>query len=421
MSIEVTVGSKCNLACGYCYEHNERDAGNFGTPALVDFDATVKALELEGVGRPNPAHGPKALTGFTLHGGEPLLMPIADIRRLAEWARQKGVPFGVQTNGSLITDAHLDLFKEFRVSIGFSLDGPADMNDTRWAGSVDKTRLMTQKSFAALEACQARKLPHSVIVTLHRLNAVGDKLDRLCQWFRELDAQGTRSVRLHTLEVDNSDAAAWVLTLDEQLAAYRAIGALNLPRLTFDLFRDHERLLQGLDDQNVTCVYHNCDPMTTDAVRSITTSGTRQNCARTYKAGVPMLKAEIAGHERQLALYYTPQEHGGCSGCRFFVACKGHCPGEGLDGDWRNRSASCDTLKALFGMAEQRLIEKGIVPITLQPQKLAALTNTMMAQWSNGQPVTIARALNHSVNGGDQEHGDAPHGDIEHGDHTDAE
>src|SRR5687768_9324520 len=105
MSIEVTVGSGCNLSCGYCYEHSERDAGNFGTAKIVDFDALTKALEAEGVGKDNSA-SPGKKTGFSLHGGEPLLMPIDDIRRLLEWATQKEVPVHVQTNGSLITEAH---------------------------------------------------------------------------------------------------------------------------------------------------------------------------------------------------------------------------------------------------------------------------------------------------------------------------
>jgi uncharacterized protein len=415
MSIEVTVGSGCNLACGYCYEHNERDAGNFGSAKIQDFDAMTKALLAEGVGRPNGTGG---VTGFCLHGGEPLLMPIDDLVRVFKWAATIKAPVSVQTNGSLITEKHLVLFKQFNISVGFSLDGPEELNDSRWAGSVEKTRLMTERSFWALRECQERKLRHHVICTLHKLNAVGPNLDRLAQWFVELDAKGTRSARLHTMEVDNPLAEGWVLTIEEQIAAFKKLGSLRLKTLTFDLFKDHELLLKGADAKDVTCVYHNCDPMTTDAVRSITTSGNRQNCARTYKAGVPMLKSEMPGYERQLALYYTPQEFGGCSGCRFFIACKGHCPGEGLDGDWRNRSASCESLKVLFGLAEQRLIEQGIVPITMQPVKLAQLTSSMLDRWSSGQPTTIAGASNPQNT--DIDHGDAPHGDAPHGDHTDA-
>lgn len=422
MSIEVTVGSGCNLACGYCYEHSERDAGNFGTPRIVDFDAMTKALEAEGVGRDNSAF-PGTKTGFTLHGGEPLLMPIDDIQRILEWAAQKQVPVHVQTNGSLITDSHLALFKKHKTTVGFSLDGPEELNDSRWAGSVEKTRLMTAKSFAALKACQEQGVRHHVICTLHKLNAVGPALDRLCQWFVELDAAGTVAARLHTMEVDNKLAESWILTVEEQCLAYEKLGTLQLKNLTFDLFRDHERLLKADDQHHVTCVYHNCDPFTTDAVRSVTTSGARQNCARTYKSGVPMLKADVEGHERQLALYYTPQEFGGCSGCRFFIACKGHCPGEGMDGDWRNRSASCASLKVLFATAEKRLIEKGIVPITMQSEKLADITAKMIASWALGRGTTISTTLSSKqpaqTSDGNVPHGDAPHGDAPHGDHTD--
>lgn len=408
MSIEVTVGSGCNLSCGYCYEHALRDAGNFGVASIVDFAAVTAALVAEGVGRPN-ASNLKEKTGFGLHGGEPLLMPFKDIERLARWAAEfrcadgsTGVPFGIQTNGSLVTAEHLDLFEATKTHVGFSLDGPGELNDSRWAGSREKTASMTARSFWALAECQRRGISHSVIITLHRLNAAPDRLPALCAWLTRLDADGTGSVRLHTLEVDNAHTEAWVLSTADQFAALEAIARLPVKRLTFDIFADMEALLSG-SKRDLTCVYNACDPLTTNAVRSIETDGSRKNCARTYKDGVAMQKAVVPGGERQLALYYTPQQFGGCAGCRFFFACKGHCPGEGLDGDWRNRSASCEFLKAMFEAVEDRLIQRGVAPLSRQPQKI----------------IELERKIISGVRSGDGAHGDG-HGDAPHGDHTDA-
>ena len=85
-----------------------------------------------------------------------------------------------------------------------------------------------------------------------------------------------------------------------------------------------------LQESGANCVWNFCDPYTTPAVRGVDGQGTRGNCGRTNKDGVPYEKSAVAGHERQLALYLTPQEHGGCAECRFFVPCGGgSCPGEG--------------------------------------------------------------------------------------------
>ena len=59
------------------------------------------------------------------------------------------------------------------------------------------------------------------------------------------------------------------------------------------------------------------------------------NCGRTNKDGVDYLKSDHQGYERYIALYNTPHEHGGCKGCRFFLMCKGQCPGTAIDGDWQ--------------------------------------------------------------------------------------
>ena len=129
MSTELNpVGVTCNLSCPYCYEHPMRDAGNFTRG--YDMAAMKKALEA--------ANSP-----FSLFGGEPLLVPLADLEELFRWGLEKWGSNGVQTNGTMITPEHVVLFKKYKVSVGLSLDGPDELNDSRWAGSIEKTRIMT--------------------------------------------------------------------------------------------------------------------------------------------------------------------------------------------------------------------------------------------------------------------------------------
>src|SRR5205085_33695 len=88
-------------------------------------------------------------------------------------------------------------------------------------------------------------------------------------------------------------------------------------------------------------------------------------------------KAGMEGFERYIALYHTRQEHGGCKGCRFFLMCKGQCPGTAIDGDWRNRTEHCDVWKTLYRHLEEQMLDRGLCPISDRAERewLAGLSD----------------------------------------------
>ena len=257
-------------------------------------------------------------------------------------------------------------------------------------------------------------------------------------WFRRLQALGVSSARLHVLEVDDDAVReTYALTTEENLAAFESFAQLeaDLTTLRLDVFDDLRALLRGEDD-STTCVWNACDPYTTRAVRGVEGHGQASNCGRTNKDGIDFVKAASEGFERYLALYHTPQEHGGCSGCRFFLMCKGQCPGTAIDGDWRNRTEHCDLWKGLFRRFEEEMLDAGEVPISASPER-QGLEAAALDLWVSGQSTTIAGlrrwvaergagdgsaqvgafANEHGdVAHGDAGHGDVPHGDAPHGD-----
>jgi uncharacterized protein len=190
-------------------------------------------------------------------------------------------------------------------------------------------------------------------------------------------------------------------------------------------------LLLG-DDEGTTCTWNSCDPYTTDAVHGVDGQGNRGNCGRTCKEGPFWEKASTVGYERYLSLHATPMAYDGCMGCRFFYACKGHCPGEGLDGDWRAKTEHCETLMGVFGKIEADLVAQGKEPISLS-SLLPRLEAGMVELWQQGRRVSVKQVLASVRNGSrvasndNMPHGDAPHGDhtdverpvVTHGDHTD--
>jgi len=374
MSVELRpFGVACNIGCRYCYQNPQREAGN--VRQSYDLARMRAAVEREG--------GP-----FTLFGGEPLLLPLEPLEELLRWGFETWGVSGMQTNGLLINDAHLQLFARYNVEVGVSIDGPDELNDLRWDRTEERTRRSTATIMGNIERLCREHRPPGLIATLHRLNASPARLPRLLAWARELDALGITSMRLHPLEIDSQEMRAYALTDEENAGAFLAFAALQpeLKNLRFDVVGEMERALMGRD-QGTSCVWRGCDPYTTDAVRGVEGNGQSSNCGRTNKDGIDFIKAERPGFERYLALYQTPQEDGGCKGCRFFLMCRGQCPGTAIGGDWRNRSELCGLWKRLFVQLETQLILRNEVPLSIHAVR-HRLEAQLVTLWKDGRNAT---------------------------------
>jgi len=377
------LGVLCNIHCQYCYQNPQRDAGNHSP--RYDIEKMKQAIEAEG--------GP-----FALFGGEPLLVPLTDLRELLSWGKERFGQNAIQTNGTMITDEHITMFREFDVAVGISIDGPGELNDVRWHGDLKRTRETTDGIERAIERLCAEGIPPALIITLHRGNAGPERRARLFEWIHHLDQIGIRNVRLHLLESESEWVRArYALSNEENIEAL--LGFLELePQLTnlrFDLFADMRRMLSG-NDGGVTCIWNACDPYTTQAVRGVEAQGERSNCGRTNKDGIDFGKGDQPGYERYLALYITPQEHGGCAGCRFFLMCKGQCPGTALDGDWRNRTEHCEVWKAIYARLESDLVNLDKKPLSLDPRR-EQIEQQVLRGWSRGEWTSISATSSHNT------------------------
>lgn len=372
MTVEATpLKNACNIQCTYCYEKFMRVEEK---PETYSIEKMLQSIDKENV-------------DFTMFGGEPLLVPLEDLEKFFAHGFEKYGKNGIQTNGTLITSRHIDLFRRYNVHVGISVDGPEFLNDNRRVGSLDNTRKMTGRTIDAIkDLCYLGMVP-SLIVTLHKMNASSERLPYLLRWFSDLEKVGIKNIRVHFLE--NDDVNELVLTEDELFTALTSLMELKL-KINLDLYDDMFSLLTE-ENPKISCTWGGCDPYTTPAVHGVGPQGELHNCGRTNKDGKDYIKADSHGSERVQALYYTPQEFGGCKGCRFFYACKGHCPGE--SSDWRNRTSHCGVIKRIFTYLENELIKDGKVPISLLPQRV----------------VLEKRVLN------ERNHGDSPHID-EHGD-----
>ncbi|MGI6572832.1 MAG: anaerobic sulfatase-maturation protein [Fermentimonas sp.] len=120
------VGSKCNLACDYCYylekEHLYSQKSQVMSDELLE-RFTQQYIESQTM--------PQVL--FTWHGGETLMRPISFYKRALElqkrYARGRQIDNSIQTNGTLLNDEWCTFFKENNFLVGISIDGPQDFHD----------------------------------------------------------------------------------------------------------------------------------------------------------------------------------------------------------------------------------------------------------------------------------------------------
>lgn len=126
----IKLASRCNIQCTYCYWF--RDADVYKKPAVLTRDSEdafcarleehIREFELS-----------EFLVVF--HGGEPLLFPKhrfdAFLKKIKAIEDRTGctIQRGLTSNGILIDEAWVRLFKEHDVVVTVSLDGPAEIND----------------------------------------------------------------------------------------------------------------------------------------------------------------------------------------------------------------------------------------------------------------------------------------------------
>ncbi|MGW6457287.1 radical SAM/SPASM protein FxsBH, inactivated beta-hydroxylase extension form [Streptomyces sp. NPDC055078] len=129
--IVLKVHSRCDLACDHCYIYEHADQSWRTRPKAISDEAiSWTALRLAEHAK---SHALPSVS-VILHGGEPLLAGPARLRRVCEelTGALEGVAeldLRIHTNGLQLSPRYLDLFDEYGVGVGISLDGDRSAND----------------------------------------------------------------------------------------------------------------------------------------------------------------------------------------------------------------------------------------------------------------------------------------------------
>ncbi len=184
----------CNLACKYCYIERPNDRSR--SPTFMGQSVADKALDKFSNVLAKDLEEPQVI----LYGGEPLMnKPIAEyvIQRVAAMVADGRLPKGtgvtLNTNGTLLDEAFLDVIDGTNVQISISLDGKQPVHDAM------RPYVGGQGSFhRVMSACRlmrSRGIPFGFSITINGQN-IG-KLKETMLWLH--DTFGSDSIGFNIL------------------------------------------------------------------------------------------------------------------------------------------------------------------------------------------------------------------------------
>jgi uncharacterized protein len=158
---QIQVTLDCNFQCNYCFQrHNS---------GIIDLSTVETILEKTVAHHLNGCHNTPVLVIW--HGGEPLLAGVDFFEAVIKLeSRFSSVRFQnrVQTNGSLMTEAFSRFFAAHNFHVGFSLDGPEELNNIhrRFEGSARGTFHAVMKGINNYRKyADAERIPIIAVIT----------------------------------------------------------------------------------------------------------------------------------------------------------------------------------------------------------------------------------------------------------------
>ena len=179
---------KCNLSCLHCGSSCDGKRRTF-----IDTEVLFSCLETVAID-----FEPESVM-ICVTGGEPLMHP--DFYKIIEKVIQLGFPWGMTTNGTLITDEVAKKLKELKLeSVTISLDGLEEMHD--WLRNAKGS---FQRVLRAVDALKNAQIPVQITTVVHKKNI--HELDDIYALMQELGVVSWRLINLEPIgrALENSE------------------------------------------------------------------------------------------------------------------------------------------------------------------------------------------------------------------------
>lgn len=157
--------NECNLRCTYCYDGGNHDnttsckiaTDNFAKNEKYIIDDTLKIFA--NTKRPT----------FIFHGGEPLLVDPELLEHFCQsLQKQKSIKFNIQTNGTLINDRVIKLFRNNNFHVGISLDGATEYQNSarQYPSGANSFHTVIEK----IKLLQSEKIKFGIVISINKLH-----------------------------------------------------------------------------------------------------------------------------------------------------------------------------------------------------------------------------------------------------------
>lgn len=166
--IVLPIAASCNLACPYCFA--QTDGGfHFGSFNEKKIEDTIDFIV---------AHRNKMPVSITFFGGEPLLrfdLMKHTVKYVNEKYKDEPIGYSITTNGTLVNDEIIQFFKDNKVAVLVSIDGPDNEFNVRHYKDGTKSINDVLKN---IKKFQEAKVPIELRATLLNINPY------ICQTFQ---------------------------------------------------------------------------------------------------------------------------------------------------------------------------------------------------------------------------------------------
>ncbi|MFF3248431.1 radical SAM/SPASM protein FxsB, inactivated metallohydrolase extension form [Streptomyces sp. NPDC002870] len=389
--IVLKVHSRCDLACDHCYIYEHADQSWRTRPKAISDDAiSWTALRLAEHAK---SHALPSVS-VILHGGEPLLAGPARLRRVCEelTGALDGVAdldLRIHTNGLQLSARYLDLFSEYNVRVGISLDGDRSANDRhrRFADGRTSHPLVLR----AVELLRQERYRHLYLGLLCTIDVANDPID-VYDALAELDPPLIDFLLPHATwddppaRPDGSPTAYadWILAVFDRWEAQGRTVPVRLFESVLSTLGGGPSLTESLGLAPTDLVVVETDG-TLEQVDSLKSA--YEGAAATGFDVFTHAFDDVAAHPgvraRQLGLEGVSET---CRQCPVVRSCGGglythrYSSGNAFD----NTSVYCTDLEALIRGIEQRTAAFTVSPAVTDPGVLMAehqdLTRTLLAE-----------------------------------------
>lgn len=220
----------CNLRCSYCYVFDK----NVHVGEFMPFDLYERILERffhetkYGNLLEKGENRQQDYLNIVFHGGEPTTIGKQNFMRYCKIAHQvarkynKVLQISIQTNGTLLDDEWISLFRKYKVGAGISFDGFFDQSDKEREGG--------QGLIETILRLKSANLFDSVLMVLHKSN-----YKNIWQNFEVLRGMGGKKVKANRgVDVTTTGKSDYELNARELFETYKEIFYYLLAHKDFE-------------------------------------------------------------------------------------------------------------------------------------------------------------------------------------------